>query len=139
MANKWWLTAFPGPRSTAPFLSSLLLGVYLALEPPESSAIWKLGVPCLPQDSLAWARCSGPLFIYTDSTGCSILGECSERRSISRPVSERRRSQSSATAATKEGVLVSPEGTQGRKTTCHLAATRLQPLPWQALRKGSSR
>lgn len=26
LANKQWLTAFPGPRPTAPFLSSLLLG-----------------------------------------------------------------------------------------------------------------
>ena len=79
MANKWWLTAFPGPRPTAPLLSSLLLGVYLALERPESSAIWKLDVPCLPQDSLAWARCSEPVLIYTDSTGCSVLGERSEK------------------------------------------------------------
>ena len=32
-------------------------------------------------------------------------------------------------AATMRGELASPEGTQEGKNTCHLAATRLQPLP----------
>jgi len=32
-------------------------------------------------------------------------------------------------AATLDGELVSPEGTQEGKNTCHLAANRLQPLP----------
>ena len=36
-------------------------------------------------------------------------------------------SQSSATAAATDGELVSPEGTQEGKNTCHLAAIRLQP------------
>ena len=38
-------------------------------------------------------------------------------------------SQSSAIVATMESELVSPEGTQVGKNTCHQAATRLQPLP----------
>ena len=38
-------------------------------------------------------------------------------------------SESSAVAATVDGELVSPEGTQEGKNTCHLAAIRLQPLP----------
>ena len=37
--------------------------------------------------------------------------------------------QSSEIAATTDGELVSPEGTQERKTICHLAVIRLQPLP----------
>ena len=32
-------------------------------------------------------------------------------------------------AAAMQGELVSPEGTQEGKNTCHLAAIRLQPLP----------
>ena len=32
-------------------------------------------------------------------------------------------------AATTHGELVSPEGPQERKNTCHLAPIRLQPLP----------
>ena len=36
--------------------------------------------------------------------------------------------RSSVIAATTEGELVSPEGTQKGKNTCHLAAIRLQPL-----------
>ena len=38
-------------------------------------------------------------------------------------------SQSSAIAATMDGELMSPEGTQEGKNTCHLAAIKLQPLP----------
>ena len=38
-------------------------------------------------------------------------------------------SQSSEIAATTESDLVSPEGTQKGKNTCHLAAIRLQSLP----------
>jgi len=38
-------------------------------------------------------------------------------------------SQSPATVATMDGELVSLEGTQEGKNTCHLAAIRLQPLP----------
>ena len=38
-------------------------------------------------------------------------------------------SQSSAIAATAYGELVSPEGTQEGKNTCHLVVIRLQPLP----------
>ena len=38
-------------------------------------------------------------------------------------------SQLSATAATGDGELVSPEGTQEGKNSCHLAAVRQQPLP----------
>ena len=34
-----------------------------------------------------------------------------------------------AVAATASGELVSPEGTQEGKNTCHLVAIRLQPLP----------
>ena len=37
--------------------------------------------------------------------------------------------QSSEIAATTDGELVSPEGTQERKNICHLAVIRLQPLP----------
>ena len=37
--------------------------------------------------------------------------------------------QSSATASIADGELVSPEGTQEGKNTCHPAAIRLQPLP----------
>ena len=37
--------------------------------------------------------------------------------------------RSSEIAAITDGELVSPEGTQERKNTCHLAAIRLQPLP----------
>ena len=38
-------------------------------------------------------------------------------------------SQSSAIAATMDGELMSPEGTQEGKNTRHPAAFRLQPLP----------
>ena len=38
-------------------------------------------------------------------------------------------SKSSEIAATTESDLVSPEGTQKGKNTCHLAAIRLQSLP----------
>ena len=38
-------------------------------------------------------------------------------------------SESSETAATTDGELVSPGGTQGGKSSCPLAATGLQPLP----------
>ena len=38
-------------------------------------------------------------------------------------------SQSSATADTTKGELVTPEGTQEGKNTCHLAAIKLQSLP----------
>ena len=38
-------------------------------------------------------------------------------------------SESSETAATTDDELVSPGGTQGGKSSCPLAATRLQPLP----------
>ena len=38
-------------------------------------------------------------------------------------------SQSSAIAAPAYGELVSPEGTQEGKNTCHLAAIRLHRLP----------
>ena len=38
-------------------------------------------------------------------------------------------SPSSAIVAIMESELVSPEGTQVGKNTCHRAATRLQPLP----------
>ena len=38
-------------------------------------------------------------------------------------------SQPTAVAATMDGELVNLEGTQERKSTCHLAAIRLQPLP----------
>ena len=38
-------------------------------------------------------------------------------------------SQLSAITATPKGELVSPEGTQEGKNTCHLAAIRLQTLP----------
>ena len=37
-------------------------------------------------------------------------------------------SESAAVAATVDGELVSPEGTQEGKNTCHQAAIRLQPL-----------
>ena len=42
-------------------------------------------------------------------------------------------SESSEGAATTDGELVSPEGTQGGQSACHLAATRLQPLPMVSL------
>ena len=38
-------------------------------------------------------------------------------------------SKSSAITDTMDSELVSPEGTQKRKNTYHLAAIRLQPLP----------
>ena len=38
-------------------------------------------------------------------------------------------SKSPAIAAIMDSELVSPEGTQEGKNTCHLAAIRLQPLP----------
>ena len=38
-------------------------------------------------------------------------------------------SQSSAIAATMDGELTIPEGTQEGKNTCHLAAIKRQPLP----------
>ena len=53
----------------------------------------------------------------------------SEKWSISCHISKQRMSQSSVTAATTDGELVSPEGTQEGKNTCHLAAIRLGPLP----------
>ena len=37
--------------------------------------------------------------------------------------------QFSEVAATVNGELMSPEGTQEGKNTCHLATIRLQPLP----------
>ena len=44
-------------------------------------------------------------------------------------ISKQRMSQSSAIVTIMDGKLVSPEGTQEGKNTCHLAAIRLQPLP----------
>ena len=38
-------------------------------------------------------------------------------------------SLSSAIASTTDSELVSPEGTQEGKKTCHLGAIKLQPLP----------
>ena len=38
-------------------------------------------------------------------------------------------SHSPSTAAIADGELVNLEGTQEGKNTCHLTATRLQPLP----------
>ena len=38
-------------------------------------------------------------------------------------------SQSPAIAATVDGELMSPEGTQKGKNTCHLVAIRLKSLP----------
>ena len=38
-------------------------------------------------------------------------------------------SQSSVIAATTDGELVSPEGAQEGKNTCHLAAIRLRSFP----------
>ena len=42
-------------------------------------------------------------------------------------------SQSSAIITVMDGKLVSPEGTQEGKNTCHLAAIRLRPLPMVSL------
>ena len=42
-------------------------------------------------------------------------------------------SQSSAIADTMDGELVSPEGTEEEKNTCHPAAISLQPLPTGSL------
>ena len=47
-----------------------------------------------------------------------------EKWNISCQISKQRISQSSAIAVTTEGELVSPEGTQEGKNTCHLAAIR---------------
>ena len=44
-------------------------------------------------------------------------------------ISKQRMSESSEGAATTDGELVSPEGTQGGQSACHLAATLPQPLP----------
>ena len=56
-------------------------------------------------------------------------GKAFEKWKISCHISKQRKSESSAIAATKEGKLVNPEGTQEEKNTCYLAATRLQALP----------
>ena len=57
------------------------------------------------------------------------VGVKTEKWNISCHISKQRMSQSSAIAATMEGELVSPEGTQEGRNTCNLAAIRLQPLP----------
>ena len=57
----------------------------------------------------------------------------SEKWNISCHIHKQRMSQSSATAATTDGELVSSEGTQEGKNTFHLAAIRLQPLPMVSL------
>ena len=44
------------------------------------------------------------------------------------PYQKPKMAQSSATASIADGELVSPEGTQEGKNTCHLAAVRPQPL-----------
>ena len=49
--------------------------------------------------------------------------------SISCRISKQRMSLSSTIAATMDDELVSPEGTQEGKNSCHLAAIRLQPIP----------
>ena len=51
------------------------------------------------------------------------------RNGIFPAISVNKGCQSLAIAATTDGELVSPEGTQEGKNTCHLAAIRLQPLP----------
>ena len=59
-----------------------------------------------------------------------FLGSCShalEKQNIACHISKQRMSQSSAIATTANSELVSPEGTQEGKNTCHLAAIRLQP------------
>ena len=52
-----------------------------------------------------------------------------EEWNISCHSSKQMMSPSSAIVATMESELMSPEGTQVGKNTCHRAATRLQPLP----------
>ena len=52
-----------------------------------------------------------------------------EKWNISCHISKQRMSHSPSTAATTDGELVNPEGTQEGKNTCHLTAIRLQPLP----------
>ena len=57
----------------------------------------------------------------------------SEKWNIFCHISKQRMSQSSAIAATTDGELMRPGGTQEGKNTCHLAASRLQPLPTVSL------
>ena len=58
---------------------------------------------------------------------CDQLGD--EKWNISCHISKQRMSQASAVVASNDWELVSPEGTQEGKHTCHPAAIRLQPLP----------
>ena len=52
-----------------------------------------------------------------------------DKWNISHHTGKQNTSQSSVIAATPDGELVSPEGTQEGKNICHPAAVRLQPLP----------
>ena len=52
-----------------------------------------------------------------------------EKWNIPYHISKQRKSQPSAVVASTDWELVSPEGTQEGKNTCHLAAIKLQPLP----------
>ena len=52
-----------------------------------------------------------------------------DKWNISSHTDKQNTSQSSVIAATPDGKLVSPEGTQEGKAICHLAPIRLQPLP----------
>ena len=52
-----------------------------------------------------------------------------EKWNIPCHISKQRMSQSSAVVASTDWELVSPEGTQEGKNTCHPATIRLQPLP----------
>ena len=52
-----------------------------------------------------------------------------EEWNITCHIGKQRMSWSSAIAAAVSGELMSPEGTQGGNTTCHLAGPRLQLLP----------
>ena len=54
---------------------------------------------------------------------------CLEKWNVACHISKPKMAQSSATASIADGELVSPEGTQEGKNTCHPAAIRLQPLP----------
>ena len=62
------------------------------------------------------------------ATSSNALAQ-SEKWNISSHISKQRMSQPTAVTATMDGELVNSEETQERKSTCHLAASRLQPLP----------